>query len=56
MMYTCDACNQECDVVCIDEGGYEEVWGARMWHAQWVDVSDCCHDNFEEVDDDGTDL
>lgn len=48
-MIKCEACGKECDTIEIDEGGMEEIWGARMWHAQWVTVSDCCQENYEET-------
>lgn len=51
-MYRCLRCNQECDLVTEDHGGWEEFWGAPVWHTQLVDVSDCCNDEYEEVDDD----
>ena len=41
-VYFCEECEQECELVEIDEGGYEEIWGARMWHPMWTNVSDCC--------------
>ena len=50
-MYKCLKCSNECDLHDIDDGGYEEVWGAKMWHPMWTTVSDCCHDEYEEVEE-----
>ncbi len=44
----CEGCDRICESIEIDEGGYEEVWGAKMWHSQKVDVSDCCAEPYEE--------
>ena len=54
--YICEACDTECDVIDQEEGGWEEIWGARVFHSMIVSVSYCCLDNFKEVNDDGTDL
>jgi hypothetical protein len=50
-MFRCLACHTECDIHTIDAGCYEEVWGARVWVPFLEDVSDCCHSEFEEVED-----
>lgn len=53
--FKCLACDQICDLVEKDEGGYVEFWGARVWHPQFTDVSDCClSEDYEEVDEDTT--
>ena len=37
----CDNCDKEVEeVIEVDHGGYEEVWGARVWHSQ---MTDCCN-------------
>jgi len=47
--YRCEECRCKCDLHTVDHGGYEEVWGARVWHPMPTDVSDCCHADVEEV-------
>lgn len=47
--YKCEKCDTLCDLVAVDNGNYEEVWGARMWIPVWEDVSDCCHAECEEI-------
>lgn len=49
--YKCCACDQICELIEIDEGGYEEVWGAKVWVHMYTDVSGCCHEYYEEVED-----
>lgn len=49
--YQCLKCDKLCDVVSIDEGGYENFWGASVWHQAWSDVSECCQDEVDEVDE-----
>ena len=43
--HICGKCEQLCEVVSIDAGGYEEWWGSKVWHEQLEDVSECCHDD-----------
>lgn len=45
----CTACDKPCEVITVDHGGYEEIWGARRWHEQLVDVSECCEEDAEQV-------
>lgn len=56
MRYRCSYCNSTFDAddrVEVDHGGWEEFWGAKVWHHQYVDVSPCCHkEDYEEVEDD----
>jgi hypothetical protein len=48
----CLECNQPCELIEIDAGGYEEVWGAKVWHKQPIDVSSCCQvEDWEEVEE-----
>lgn len=48
----CLQCGNECELEQRDDGGYEEFWGAQVWHTQLTDVSDCCHsDDIEEIED-----
>ena len=49
-VFKCESCDQECDVIEVDEGGYEEIWGAKTWHSMKVSASNCCLENFEEVE------
>ena len=46
--YICNDCEKECDLIEVDEGGYEEFWGQPVWHEQLTDYSDCCKAEFEE--------
>jgi hypothetical protein len=47
--YRCENCGNECDIIEYDDGGYEEIWGARIWHPQPTDYSDCCKEDFTEM-------
>jgi len=50
--YRCNECNHICDLVERDDGGYEEFWGAKVWHAQYTTVTDCCgSEDYEEVNE-----
>ena len=51
-VYYCEACGSECEPVDIECGGWEEFWGAKVWHSQITTVSGCCHENYEELDGD----
>lgn len=43
----CLACSAECDIIEVDKGGKEEIWG-RMEHVPClIDVSACCEDEYE---------
>jgi hypothetical protein len=43
----CLKCLEICDVIEVDHGGKEEIWG-RMQHVpQMVDVSECCEAEME---------
>ena len=55
MLYRCVKCKRPCDLHTIDVGGYEEVWGAKIWHSVLEDVSDCCHDEIEVIDEENDD-
>ena len=55
MLYRCVKCKQPCDLHTVDHGGYEEVWGAKIWHSVLEDVSDCCHDEIEVIDEENDD-
>ena len=50
--FRCHECGNECDLIEEDQGGYEEFWGAKVWHEQFTDITDCCRvedfDEFEE--------
>ena len=50
MTFKCLACYSECDLVTIDAGNYEEVWGAKVWVSFLEDVSSCCRSEFIEVE------
>lgn len=50
--YKCTKCGEICDLIEVDEGGYEEWWGARVWRQDFTDYSDCCKAEFEEVVED----
>ena len=45
MTHICGKCDQLCDVIDVDQGGYENFWGAKVWHEQMETVSECCHDD-----------
>ena len=45
MATICGKCNKICESIEVDEGGYEEFWGSKVWHSQFSDVSDCCNDD-----------
>lgn len=47
--YVCTACGEPCEPITVDQGGYEEVWGARLWHEQLADVSECCEEDVERI-------
>ena len=40
--YVCPCCGNDCEVYTEDHGGWEEFWGAKVWHEQLTDVSECC--------------
>jgi hypothetical protein len=42
-IFICEQCGLECDLVEIDDGGYEEIWGAKIWCEQMTDYSSCCN-------------
>ena len=51
-MIVCLQCNQECDLIETDHGGWEEFWGAKVWHYQYVSVTSCCgSEDYEEVEE-----
>lgn len=45
MAHICGKCDRVCEKIEIDDGGYEEVWGAQVWTPAFSDVSDCCLDD-----------
>ena len=47
--FICIKCKEPCDLHEIDEGCYEEFWGAKVWHHQYTTMSDCCHSEYEEI-------
>jgi hypothetical protein len=49
--FICIECNQECELIDIDDGNFEEVWGAKVWRPDYTSYSDCCHAEYEEVED-----
>jgi len=49
-MLVCENCGERCELIDVDDGGYEEVWGARIWVPAWTKVSDCCQAETEEVE------
>lgn len=49
--YKCCACNKGCEVMERDDGGYEEVWGAKTWVSAWTDYSDCCGEEVEKIEE-----
>ena len=49
MQYICEKCDEVCDIVSGDDGGFEEAYGARVWAPCPVTVSECCEEAVEEV-------
>lgn len=47
----CENCGKECEVIEEDDGGYEEIWGAKIWCSAFTTKSDCCKENYEEIED-----
>jgi hypothetical protein len=48
--YRCAECGEPCELITEEQGGYEEVWGAKVFHSQPSDVTECCNsDDWEEV-------
>ena len=48
--YICVECGEPCDIHEREDGGYEEFWGAKVWHQQFTSVSDCCNsEDYDEV-------
>ena len=45
MSNICGKCEQICEPTEVDDGGYEEAWGAKVWVPAWSTVSDCCADD-----------
>jgi hypothetical protein len=43
--YTCDACDEYCDVAEVKMLEDFEAWGARVQEEITVKVSACCHDD-----------
>jgi hypothetical protein len=56
MPYICEKCEDVCDVVSGDDGGYEEAWGARTWVPSAVTVSDCCGHDVEDVSEEEAEI
>ena len=49
--YNCEITFEEDDLVEVDYGGWEEFWGAKVWHHQYVDCCPKCHqDDIEEIE------
>ena len=51
--YVCNKCDCDCELISVDEGGYEEFWGAKVWREDFTSYSDCCNSEYEELEDDG---
>jgi hypothetical protein len=47
--FLCVKCDELCDVIETDVGGYEEFWGAKVWRAEYDTVSECCGAEVEEL-------
>ena len=41
-LFICDKCHGENTPVEVDNGGYEEVWGRKMWVSAYEMESGCC--------------
>ena len=50
MMYKCIACGLPCELVERDDGGMEDIAGAYIWHPMPCDYSECCMEEYEEVE------
>lgn len=48
-MYKCLECGQPCELIEVDDGGLEEIWGAMIWHEMLYDYSECCSAEYEEI-------
>jgi hypothetical protein len=49
--YICMACDDYCEIIEDEQGGMEEFWGRPVFHSQMADVSDCCREDWEEVEE-----
>jgi hypothetical protein len=47
----CTKCDCECIPLSVDQGGYEECWGAPVWVPAWEYTSDCCNADVYEEDE-----
>jgi hypothetical protein len=48
--YICSECGEPCELITVDHGGIEEIWGAMIWHEQPTDITDCCNsEDYEET-------
>ena len=47
--FRCCTCGDLCEPVEVDEGNYEEYWGATVWRPDVQLYSDCCGDDVEEL-------
>ena len=58
-MFTCFRCEikfEEEDGIIIDHGGYEEFWGAKVWHSQMtLCCPKCKKDDIEEAENEECD-
>lgn len=52
MKTVCIKCGEVCLPIEVDEGNYEEFWGAKVWRSVYEWYSDCCNAEVEEVPDD----
>ena len=50
-IYVCEKCGEECELTEIDDGGWEEFWGAKVWHEQMTSYSDCWFAEYEEKEE-----
>lgn len=47
----CNNCESIVDTIRIECGGYEEIWGAKVWRKDWEEVCTTCHkDDIETIE------
>jgi hypothetical protein len=51
MAWICGKCERICEQIEVDQGGYEEWWGAEVWMPCITDVSECCEDDAHTLKD-----
>lgn len=49
--YKCEKCETICDLIEVDDGNYEEMWGVKTWVPCIVKRSECCEEEVYETDD-----